>query len=109
MRMTLLTRLERACDNGMVGGVWPKIDSHCDKEEKEEDKEEKEEEKEEEGGGGREEYAFSSGSCLPKEDPLDLIQLPPSSLQLHTSIFDIEYCLAKYFLLIKQKQYIYVI
>ena len=22
----------RACDNGMVGGVWPKIDSHCDKE-----------------------------------------------------------------------------
>ena len=42
MRMTLLTRLERACDNGMVGGVWPKIDSHCDKEEKEE--------KEEEGG-----------------------------------------------------------
>ena len=35
--MTLLTRLERACDNGMVGGVWPKIDSHCDKEEKEEE------------------------------------------------------------------------
>ena len=40
MGMTLLTRLERACDNGMVGGVWPKIDSHCDKEEKEEEKEE---------------------------------------------------------------------
>ena len=38
--MTLLTRLERACDNGMVGGVWPKIDSHCDKEEKEEEEEE---------------------------------------------------------------------
>ena len=25
----------RACDNGMVGGVWPEIDSHCDKREEE--------------------------------------------------------------------------
>ena len=59
MRMTLLTRLERACDNGMVGGVWPKIDSHCDKEEKEEKEEEKEE-------GGRN-MPFHPGAAFQKK------------------------------------------
>ena len=66
MRMTLLTRLERACDNGMVGGVWPKIDSHCDKEEKEEEKEEKEEKEEEKEEGGRN-MPFHPGAAFQKK------------------------------------------
>ena len=44
----------RACDNGMVGGVWPKIDSHCDKEE-----------------GGQQGLHWNMPSHRPKEDFLE--------------------------------------
>ena len=40
----------------MVGGVWPKIDSHCDKQEQEQE----EEEEEGEGTGPSLEYATSA-------------------------------------------------
>ena len=72
MRMTLLTRLERACDNGMVGGVWPKIDSHCDKEE-----------------GGQQGLHWNMPSHRTKEDLLEFgsaFQMIPAAAATHFSI-----------------------